>query len=74
MSNGKWLGSKAACDRLGITLRTLYRLIDEGQIPAYKFGRVLRLKTKEVEEFIEHAQVKPGELAHLYPPPKGNEL
>jgi excisionase family DNA binding protein len=30
--------------RLGVTLRTLYRLIDEGRLPAYKMGRVIRLR------------------------------
>lgn len=29
---------------LGITPRTLYRLIDAGEIPAYRMGRVIRLQ------------------------------
>jgi len=29
-----WVGSQEAADYLGITLRTLYRLIDEGGLPA----------------------------------------
>ena len=36
-----WLSTAAAADRLGITPRTLYRFIDEGQLAAYKFGRVI---------------------------------
>ena len=36
---------------LGITLRTLYRLIDEGELPAYKMGRLIRLRTAEVEAY-----------------------
>ena len=39
-----WLSTSAAANRLGIRVRTLYRLIDAGQIPAYKFGRVIRLQ------------------------------
>lgn len=39
-----WMSIKTASERLGITNRTLYRLIDEGQVPAYKFGRVIRLQ------------------------------
>lgn len=69
----RWLSTKEASARLGITLRTLYRLIDEGQVPAYKFGRVIRLKESEVDEFIESARVEPGKLNHLYPEPKGEK-
>lgn len=65
--NITWLSTAEASKRLGIGLRTLYRLIDEGQLPAYKFGRVIRLQEREVEEFIQRARIKPGELEHLYP-------
>ncbi len=62
-----WLSTKAAAEYLGITTRTLYRLVDEGQLPAYKFGRVLRLKQDDVDAFIDAARVQPGSLRHLYP-------
>jgi excisionase family DNA binding protein len=55
---------------LGVTLRTLYRFIDEGQLPAYKMGRVIRLQAHEVEAFIKRARIVPGTLEHLYPDPK----
>ena len=41
-------------------------LIDDGQIPAYKFGRVIRVQAKDVAAFVESAKVKPGSLQHLY--------
>lgn len=66
----QWLGTKEASERLGITLRTLYRLIDEGQIPAYKFGRVIRLQSADVENFVSAARIEPGTLEHLYPDTK----
>ena len=66
-SHSEWLGTRDAAAKLGITLRTLYRFIDEGFVPAYKFGRVIRLKTVDVEDFIEGARVVPGTLKHLYP-------
>lgn len=62
-----WISTKAAADYLGITSRTLYRMIDDGQVPAYKFGRVIRLKQAEVDTFIEASRVEPGSLKHLYP-------
>lgn len=63
----RWLSTAEAANRLGITPRTLYRFIDEGQLPAYRFGRVIRLKTDEVDTFIEHCRIEPGTLEHLYP-------
>jgi excisionase family DNA binding protein len=68
-----WLGTQEAARHLGITARTLYRLIDTGEIPAYKLGRVLRVKLSDVEAFLEGARVKPGDLEHLYPERKRTE-
>ncbi len=65
-----WLSTAEAARKLGIGARTLYRLIDEGQIPAYKFGRVIRLQEREVDAFIDAARIKPGTLEHLYPDSK----
>jgi excisionase family DNA binding protein len=66
----QWLSTRQASERLGVTLRTLYRFIDEGQIPAYQFGRVIRLKAADVVRFIEASRITPGTLKHLYPEPK----
>ncbi|HEX2851398.1 MAG TPA: helix-turn-helix domain-containing protein [Acidimicrobiales bacterium] len=63
----RWLGTTEAAERLGVVPRTLYRMIDEGQIPAYKMGRVLRLKESDLDAFLESTRVQPGELSHLYP-------
>lgn len=64
-----WLSTAEAARRLGITPRTLYRLIDEGQIVAYKFGRVIRLQERDVDAFIDRSRIEPGSLEHLYPDP-----
>jgi excisionase family DNA binding protein len=65
-----WIGTREACERLGVTLRTLYRFIDEGQLAAYKMGRVIRLQVADVDSFIERMRIQPGSLEHLYPEPK----
>jgi excisionase family DNA binding protein len=69
----EWLGTKDASARLGITLRSLYRFIDEGDLPAYKFGRVIRMKVEDIDSFIESCRIRPGQLEHLYPPLKGTD-
>jgi excisionase family DNA binding protein len=68
-SDIEWLSTAEAAGRLGITPRTLYRFLDEGQLPGYRFGRVIRLQATDVETFIEHSRIEPGTLEHLYPDP-----
>ncbi|MGD0320338.1 MAG: helix-turn-helix domain-containing protein [Acidimicrobiales bacterium] len=67
----RWMSTRDAAEYLGVTLRSLYRFIDEGALTAYKFGRVIRLKEQDVEKFIEASRIAPGSLEHLYPEPKG---
>ncbi len=62
------MGAPAAAKRLGIRLVTLYRIIDGGELPAYKIRRVIRLRRADVDAYIERCRVQPGTLAHLYPP------
>jgi excisionase family DNA binding protein len=63
----RWMSTKEAAEHLGVTLRSLYRFIDEGSLAAYKYGRVIRLKAGDVERFIEACRIAPGSLEHLYP-------
>jgi excisionase family DNA binding protein len=68
----QWLSTAAAAKRLGVTPRTLYRFIDADDLPAYRFGRVIRLKQTDVDSFIEACRIEPGSLEHLYPEPGQN--
>jgi len=68
----RWLSTKDAAELLGVTLRSLYRFIDEGDLVAYKFGRVIRLQETDVEKFIQASRIAPGSLEHLYPEIKGS--
>jgi excisionase family DNA binding protein len=65
----QWLSTAAAAKHLGVTPRTLYRFIDEDGLPAYRFGRVIRLKRSDVDAYIESCRIEPGSLEHLYPEP-----
>ncbi|MGC9960306.1 MAG: helix-turn-helix domain-containing protein [Acidimicrobiales bacterium] len=68
-----WMSTPAVAEYLGVNTRTVYRLIDEGELTAYKFGRVIRLKEADVLAFIEHSRITPGSLEHLYPEPVRSE-
>jgi len=69
----EWLSTQDAARRLGITPRTLYRFIDLGELPAYRLGRVIRLKADDVDAFIEASRIAPGSLEHLYPDTTGKK-
>lgn len=62
-----WLSTADAAKALGITPRTLYRFINQGDLAAYRFGRVIRVKRADVEAFIEKSRIEPGTLDHLSP-------
>ncbi|MCY4630856.1 MAG: helix-turn-helix domain-containing protein [bacterium] len=64
-----WLSTEDTARRLGLTTRTIYRFVDIGGLPAYRFGRVFRFKASDVDAFIEQSRVEPGTLKHLYPDP-----
>ena len=68
-----WLSTKDASERLGVTLRSLYRFIDGGELVAYKFGRVIRLKEDDVNRFIDSCRITPGDLEHLLPPRRSSD-
>ncbi len=41
---------------LKITQRTVYRLMDRGDLPYYEIGRVKRFRKKEVEEYLKRVR------------------
>lgn len=57
-----WMSTADAADYLGVQSRTLYRFIDEGRLPAYRFGRVIRLKRNDVDDFVQSCRIEPGTL------------
>ena len=63
----RWLSTRDAAAYLGITPRTVYKLIDTDQLRAYRFGRVIRIRGGDLDTFIDGARIQPGSLAHLYP-------
>jgi excisionase family DNA binding protein len=63
---GDWLGTPDAANYLGLRAPTLYRLIDEGLLPAYRMGRVIRIKLSDLDRFIASSRIEPGKLSHLH--------
>jgi excisionase family DNA binding protein len=68
-----WMSTPEVATYLGVNTRTVYRLIDEGELPAHKIGRVIRLQESDVVAFVERSRIVPGSLEHLYPDPVRTE-
>ena len=71
-----WINVPVAAKRLGVSLHTAYALIHRGDLHAEvvrtvmrpKGRRSVRLRRRDVDDFIRRAKVAPGELRHLYSP------
>ena len=54
-----WMGTPEAARRLGVTLRTLRRFIEDGRLPAYKMGRVIRVQQADLDAFVDASRIQP---------------
>ena len=46
-----WLSANQACRRLRVTRKTLLRLINEGELPGYRIGWMIRVLVADVEAY-----------------------
>lgn len=60
-----WLSTRAVAERLGVTSRTVYRLINDGELIAHRFGRVIRVRVEDLGAFVAGSRIEPGGLEHL---------
>ncbi len=60
-----WLSVQRAAAELEVTTRTIYRFINDGKLAAYRIGRVYRIKRSDLEDFLDGAALRPGDLSHL---------
>ena len=51
--DSEWISTTQATRILSVTAAKLYRLINDGQIRAYRFGRVIRIKAADLDAYIE---------------------
>jgi excisionase family DNA binding protein len=69
---------RAAADLLGVRFRTVYNLIERGELaaaittsPGPKRRKSIRVRREEVDQYLERFRIQPGALSHLNPPPTG---
>jgi excisionase family DNA binding protein len=61
----EWLDVEAAARFLNLRPNTIYRLINDGQLPALRFP--VRIRREDLEACLERCRILPGELAHFKP-------
>lgn len=61
MADG-WLSTGQAADQLGATRMMIYRRIDAGELKAHRFGRLIKIRQSDLDDFIEAARIEPGDL------------
>lgn len=52
------LNLSEVASRLKLTKLTIWRYVNDGKIPAYKIGRELRVKSSDLDHFIESKRVR----------------
>ena len=65
--NTSWMGCPEVADRLGVSVRTVYGMINRGELAAYHMGRVIRVKRADLQGFLVAQRLRPGDLDHLLP-------
>ena len=61
----EWMSTDAACKYLGVSAATVYRLVDEGLLAAYRPSRSIRFRRSDLDAYLEAVRVRPGDLVHL---------
>lgn len=64
-SQNEWMSTDGATDYLGVSSATLYRLVDEGLVIAYRPSRSIRFRRSDLDAYLEAVRIKPGDLTHL---------
>lgn len=57
----KMISTKKAGDILGVTSKTVIRMIGSGEIPGYRVNFVWKLKESDVEAYLESHRYKPDQ-------------
>lgn len=63
MKTDQFYTVKALAEKLSVVPLTIYRLVDQGKLPAVRIGRTIRFKPADIDAFLETVRVGPAGLA-----------
>jgi len=49
----RWLSLQEAADHVGMSVKTLRRMISAGNLPAYRLGKAVRIKPEDLEATLQ---------------------
>lgn len=70
MKTDQFYTVKALAEKLAVVPLTIYRLVDQGKLPAVRIGRTIRFKPADIDAFLETVRVGPAGLATEEDKPK----
>jgi excisionase family DNA binding protein len=68
--NEKWLTPGDVADGLRVTKMTVYRMLEAGTIPGYRFGRLYRVRPEDLDAYIRASRLS-GRAAGTSAPGSG---
>ena len=58
MKNEPWVSLDEIAGHLGVSRDTIYRWIDDREMPAHKVGRLWKIKISEVDEWVRAGKAR----------------
>jgi excisionase family DNA binding protein len=52
-----WLDYAGVADRLGVSVKFAKRMKERGDVPHYKFGRLVRFRVEDIDAYAERSRV-----------------
>jgi len=63
MKTDQFYSVKTLAEKLAINPMTIYRMVDQGRLPAVRIGRTIRFRPADIDAFLETVRVGPTGLA-----------
>ena len=73
MKTDQFYTVKALAEKLAVVPLTIYRLVDQGKLPAVKIGKSIRFNPVAIDAFLVTVRVGPAGLAEEEPKEGKNE-
>lgn len=62
----RWVTAAGAAQMLSLSLRAIYYMIEDGELPAVRCGRAVRIPLDALEQWIADKEAEAQEKAHTH--------